>query len=317
MFPMIDELAKQNPKMWNVCYPRIYHEPRGCAYPSPKLVSYQLLVIAMKIERGHRGQAELYELQIASHLAKFRVPIFFIAPKLMEAITNTATPQDVPWLTMKLPYESLVFMLPKGSLIHAEEGEVLFIGYARFEVEGKYKSVLNDWDYGVVNGGWILFALTAQGLFHHWNMPADSLGERLCLTDIEEFTHLLTPHNSSTGFGAHDITQEDNAIMVRVAHYLFSALLIMTDRPDMVEMGAMEKRVQKAGEFPKEFWSPNVVGGKYAIKRADAHTIPGSHHQSPRMHFVRGFWRQQVHGQGRLLRRTQWIEPYIRGVTEA
>jgi hypothetical protein len=100
--------------------------------------------------------------------------------------------------------------------------------------------------------------------------------------------------------------------MVRVAHYLFSTLLIMTDRPEMVEMGQLQKRVSKRGQFKMEFWSPNVIGGRYAVKHERG--TPVSEHNSPRLHFVRGFWRQQAHGQGRTLRRTQWIELYIRGV---
>jgi hypothetical protein len=130
----LEEAVKLRPDLWRTCYPRIYQEPRNGHYYSPKLVAKQLLQIALKLENGHRGAAEMYEFQIASHIARFRVPTFFIAPAMMQAMTNTATPSDIPWLTMRMPFEAGAFMLPKGTLKHNVEGDVLWIGYARFEV---------------------------------------------------------------------------------------------------------------------------------------------------------------------------------------
>lgn len=309
----LDEATKLKPDLWRICHPRIYNEPRDGRYDASRKVGLQLFQIALKILNGHRGPAESYEMQIASQMAKYRCPIFFIAPGMMEAITNTATPSDIPWLTMKMPFEAMALMVPKGTLKHALEGDVSYIGYARFEsgVEETSK-LLPEYTYGVMNGGMLLWGLTAAGMFHHWNMPKESFGERLNLVDIENYKDSLLQHEHHAGFAAIPITQHDDDLMPLVAHYIFSVLLIMTDRPQMVKMGGMEKRVQKRGEFPKEFWTPNVVGADYRVKYEGG--APVGHHQSPRLHFVRGFWRQQVHGPGRTLRRTQWIEPFIRGL---
>lgn len=309
---LCDEIAKRMPELWRKCYPRIYSEPRQGRYYSPRYVAARLFEIALKIANGKRGQSELYEFQIASRLAENLVPMFFIAPGMMDAMTNTKTPSDILWLDMKLPFEAMAFLPPRETLRHETDGDLMFFGYARFEQDKEEKSVLDGRAYGVYNGGMMFFALTDRGLFHHWNMPKDSFGERLNLTDIETLSHNLNPHNSSTGFGAIDITDQDNRLMVRVAHYVFSSLLIMLDRPAMVEMGRLEKRVSRRGEQPKEFWEPNVIGKGYVVKREVG--VPVGEHASPRLHFVRGFWRQQVHGSGRLLRRTQWIEPFIRGM---
>jgi hypothetical protein len=75
--------------LWNTCYPRIYREPRNGTFYSPKLVGAELFTIALKDAAGLKGAAETYEFIAASALVKYWVPIFFIAPSMMEALTNT------------------------------------------------------------------------------------------------------------------------------------------------------------------------------------------------------------------------------------
>jgi hypothetical protein len=106
------------------------------------------------------------------------------------------------------------------------------------------------------------------------------------------------------------MSKEDNRMMVGVSHYVFGTLMLMTERPDLVSRGSLQKRVKKQGDT-KEFWSPNVIGENFRIRR----DVPaaGGTHNSPRLHWVRGFWRQQAYGMGRELRREQWIEPFVRG----
>ena len=310
----MDAITEVKPDLWRMCYPRIYEEPKHGSFHSPKDVGYQLFESVLKFERGDRGPSEQFEFLVANRLAQYRVPIFFVAPAMMEAVKNTATPQEIEWLDMPLPFEAATFMVPRGTLRHPDEGEVLWIGYARvppdFEARSPFNPKLN---VGCQKAGMTLVAKTEMGYYHHWNIADDTVSRVITLQDIEEIKDTLPVRGASVGPTALTVTQEDNNLMVPVAHYIFSLALIMTERPTMVETGALRKKVAgKRDHPPREFWSPNVIGREYQIRKERGGPAEGSH-ASPRLHFVRGFWRQQAHGPKRSLRRDQWIEPFLRG----
>jgi len=99
-------------------------------------------------------------------------------------------------------------------------------------------------------------------------------------------------------------------------HYIFGALLIMVDRPELVSPGQLQKRVQRRqGTTSQEFWSPPILGEDYRGRSPD--TDLGGTHNSPRFHWVRGFWRNQAYGPESSLRKRQWIKPFSRGLASA
>jgi hypothetical protein len=103
-------------------------------------------------------------------------------------------------------------------------------------------------------------------------------------------------------------SQEKSPFIAMITRFLFNTLLVLLSKPDLVERGALERRVMRT-HGPQEFWRPTMLGERYRIKRPDG----GGTHTSPRLHWVRGFWREQPYGPQGGLRRNQWIEPYIRG----
>jgi hypothetical protein len=109
----------------------------------------------------------------------------------------------------------------------------------------------------------------------------------------------------------HLASQETSGFMAMVTRFLFNALLVILSKPDLIVRGALERRVMRA-YGAQEFWTPTTIGQRYRIK-----CPPGDGtHASPRLHWVRGFWREQPYGPQSSLRRDQWIEPYIRGEAE-
>ena len=97
--------------------------------------------------------------------------------------------------------------------------------------------------------------------------------------------------------------------------------LAMNAHPELLEPGKLVRRVAKQGRV-REFWTPNVVGPRYKLKREVPQILErqfvyaqwerGSD-ASPRMQWRPGHFRQQAHGVGRKERKTVWIEPALIG----
>ena len=314
-----DLLENEYPKLWAKCYPRIYEEPRCGQYYSPKTVAREIAGVGLKFLLGVAGQSEKYEFLIASQLARFSVPTFWISRDMVTAIQKTIPPVELDWYDMHLPFEACAFYLPKGSLVHPQEGDISFIAYARFRKREMHESpLIPGHPYGSLNGAMMLICKTeGGGHLMHWNIPLDEFPV-LNVPDLEgavmRYASSEYEHRSGWWYSP-QMTHEDNHMLVGVGQVIFGALLLMMERPDLVTTGRLIKRVQKSNKPKREFWSPNVLGEHYQI-RHEGVSLRGTH-ASPRMHWVRGSYKQQAHGPQRTLRKRIWIEPYLRGLEEA
>ena len=88
-------------------------------------------------------------------------------------------------------------------------------------------------------------------------------------------------------------------------------ILIMECRPELVETETQVVRANKgfAKSNAQDFYQPLWIGRNYAIRR-DVQDQGGSH-ASPRVHWRKGFLRNQPYGEGRQQRKLVWIEPVI------
>jgi hypothetical protein len=318
-----EHVERELPELWHTCYPRMYSEPKCGQYYSPKEPARQIAAVAMKIMEGWIGKSEQYEFVAASHLVKYSVPMFWLGHDMAVAIRQTMPPGKIHWYDMNMSFPACIFMLPKGSLVHPTEGPVTFIGYIRLrEGETHTSQLVKGRPYGSLNGGMTFLAHTTghsetsvHGHFYHWNLPLDFYGPSVSIPDID-----ATPvkdsaweHGSGVPFYKPEMTDEDNQFMLEVVHMAFGAILLMQERPDLITTGSLQKRVvDKHKGKVREFWTPNVLGENYRIKRE--HADQGGTHASPRFHWVRGFYREQAYGPKRELRKQQWIEPYTRGI---
>jgi hypothetical protein len=307
-----------DPEAWKACYPRIYKEPTCGRYHSPKEPARQLASIALKINQGMIGPSEQYEFLVASQLVRFQVPTFWLSEDIAQAIRKTVPPQAIEWYDMPLPFEAGCFMLPKGSLVHPTEGDVVFVAYARFKTgERLISNLVKGMPYGSENGGMTLIALTLDGHLIHWNIPLNAYGRTLTLPDMEDLVFKYTgpgqEHASGMAFLRQPhMSEDDHRLVVEVAHMVFGSILLMNSRPDLITHGQRIKSVAKKGKT-KEFWSPNILGESYKLRREAGE--PTGTHASPRFHWVRGAYREQPYGPGREFRKTLWVEPYVRGVS--
>jgi hypothetical protein len=138
------------------------------------------------------------------------------------------------------------------------------------------------------------------------------------LSDLEDFAIDNAVMNDivleGLDFTVEQQTESDPWFDAQVLHLVFGALLIMQERPALITESRLLRRVAQKRDKPKEFWSPRVFAEHFNVKRVPASPGGGGgQHSSPRMHWVRGHWRDQAHGPRHELRRLQWIEPYLKG----
>lgn len=317
---LFDTLEREYPALWQTCYPRVYSDPRNGQYYSSKKPARQLMLIALKVLNGQVAAAEKYEFHLASHLSRFRVPMYWLSPNLAEALKLTQPPGAFDWYNMPMPFEAGVIMMPKGSLVHKTDGDVSFICWGRFRAGETYRApLIPGKPYTSLNGGMMLAAAVASGYFIHWNIPLDAYGPRLTLAELQ---HLIAKfagvgdHSTAIPLRDGGMKPADHELGLDVAHFIFSTLMLMTARPDLVTAPSLTRRIPaKKGTAPKEFWNPAIIGEHYKV-RSQAQPPQGGSHASPRFHWVQGFWREQPYGPQRELRKTIWIEPFTRGGAE-
>lgn len=308
-----------DPEMWRRVYSRIYENYKPNLYASPKEVARQIFSLVQKVETGYLGDSEKYEMIWASHMYKWKFPIYWVAPDLYDAVRQTTPPiEKLDYYNMAMPFNAAAFMIPKGKLIHPTEGEVYFIAYSRHKAYEVFPSVarIGPKEWSSLNGGLISVAKTSRYLTH-WNMPYDAFPYAdLTRLDDELRRYEMNTHTTAF-FNTPDLqmTPDDTKLGIEVAHMIFGLLLFIQRKPELLSGGELLKRVKAdKGKQPREFWSPRVIGENYRIRRLTSKL--GGTHASPRGHWVRGFWKEQRYGPQNSLTKEILIDPYWRGGDE-
>jgi hypothetical protein len=304
---------KQMPELWRQLYPRIYtHSPRCGEYASPKAPACVFMIEYTKATSGALGFQGITKaletpcMILMRTLRDCSMPQVWMTPQITQAIQQTTPPFDLDWTEMPLPFPAMTFMVPKGTLVHPTEGNVLFISYGR--TSGTAPDGTPEKNFFIVTHMEKLATLIS--VYTGRTTPIVPLGN---LTRFQsEFKGIIEPLPKLAGFEI-QLDRDDTMVEKEALHLLFGALLMMNARPNLVTESKLTNRIPQRREAPKEFWTPRLLGEHYKIRHESVDH--GGHHSSPRFHWVRGHWRDQPHGPGRELRHTIWIEPFTKGVT--
>lgn len=219
------------------------------------------------------------------------VPEFFVEPALLEATLQTKPPESTDWSSLKFPFPSLFFILPKNSL-KTNNVEILCIGVSRIEA-GRYVNPKNQ------KGRMIEIAPTSLRLL---SIAAD--GEEYTRTVVGEYKHEELGHIANDPW-QYEIDYADTEFLKNLPAIALNLLMAMMARPEYVESGVRRGTDKKSGA---ELWTPNIVGKRYATKiEGDG----GGTHAAPRMHWRRGHFRLQRFGVGLGEEKIIWIEPTL------
>lgn len=315
---------EQVPWLMRQYYPRQYEHIGN--YHSPKALAALLSLMTVgALNDGPERTPTAFRLilpGLKSMLAK-SMPLLFLAPKLLEAIERSDFADDINWTELKLPYECGCFLLPRGGMQHPTDGDVAYIFWNRV-VPGNYPGPIPGIaSMEITSTAMAVVAYcSGRGVWYDFNLTA-SHSPVLKLKNVfytqpgeeEPFLPLNTPVDAPLDPG-------DAEFLQKLGVVVFGTMLALNAKPQLYEPGKRLK-VLKAKDGNKEFWSPNVLGRMYVFKREAL----GGTHASPRMHWRRGHFKQQVYGRRidelgykidavKREHKTIWIEPCLVGVKE-
>lgn len=316
---VVEMAEKYLPRHFQTFYPRRYNDIGP--YSSPKTIAAYFCHSLYEVEQVgiHKaGTAIRLMLPALFDLARKRMPSFFIAPGLLNAVKQTDYKDPIEWQTMKLPHEHGIIVLPKGAVLHPKDGYVSHILWSRLHANETYPTHFGEIpSVQITNNSFCFVALCPeQGTWFDSNITAE-YREKLDLRNVfyrpksveqqglqqkllGEFGDMPLSADTDT-----KLTEEDAPFLELLAVILFGTLLAMNCRPELVEMGRRETLAKKRDGTALEYWSPNIIGGRYQVKR-----VPGKGvHASPTWHWRRGFWRNQPYGPGNRDRKMKWLEP--------
>lgn len=316
-------LDKDFPELMKAFYPRVY-ENTG-RYASPRSCAAMIAnVVAEMLRYGYHKAATAYRLLMPglSYLCERRMPMFFLAPDLLEAVLRTDFDDDINWTELSLPYESGILILPKGALVHPEDGEVSMLIWARV-AKGDHPSPWPGIPRPVLpNDCFIILGACPEKMIWYDSILTANVRPVMRLHNLfYRESGQPVPAVGKSSYLDSDLSEKDAEFLEKMGVVVFGTILAMNARPTLVEHGKLVKRVGK-GDKAREFWSPNVIGARYKFKREVARVVEGRFvtaqrehgtHASPRLHWRRGHYRNQPVGTGRKERKTIWIEPCLIG----
>ena len=239
------------------------------------------------------SDVEMRMLSALEVLERYDTPTFFPAVDFCAAMLQTRLPEELLMSEVKMPYEGLCWVLPRGLVATPTDGFAVMVGLA------------------VTGGKMVVFGSSERGIV--WSMGKEivdmRIGDLVELGDEEPASSRLVENVPGL-----DFDREDRTFSHRMLALALNMALAMAERKELVRMGEQVRagRVKK-GRAVEALWEPNMVGVGYRLGREG---FEGGNGGNKRMHWRRGHWRNQVHGASRKLRRLVWIEPMLVGVEE-
>ncbi len=151
-------------------------------------------------------------------------------------------------------------------------------------------------------------------IFWHYD-TADKLLYLAATDRVSFFCRKFKVNDELRKFTYADVEDYNPQVVTEFNEYLQSIflrlILIMECCPELVEKEAQIVKANKgfAKDKAKDFYEPLWIGRNYRVK-SDVQDKGGTH-ASPRVHWRRGFLRNQPYGQGRQQRKLVWIEPIL------
>jgi len=204
-----------------------------------------------------------------------KCPAYWVSKELLTALMQSELSVEIDSLNWAM--KTGIFMLPKGVVFSPEKRSTYTI-FWHYDAAGKF----------------LCWAATDGDSFFCRKFQFGDNSRKFTYADVEDLNPQLVT----------DFNEYLQAIFLRL-------ILIMECRPELVEAEAQVVRVNKgfAKDKAKDFYEPLWIGRNYAIKR-DVQDKGGTH-ASPRVHWRRGYLRNQPYGEGRQQRKLVWIEPVL------
>lgn len=244
--------------------------------------------------------------------------IFSIEPALGELLQNT-TLRGAEYEHLRLPFRTCFFKLPPNQF------EVWISHTDHLPLEGVYVSEERHED-----SSWFLF-LCVSTQPKERRFLDDCMFTMPILFVPGPLEEQVADRIEELRFGGHALTPNWKNVdqFPAVFRWMVNVILYVTSSEADVQNGwwhekmALTMKHAHGGHKAKvrrqlELESARVswVGRTIRINRMDKTSSDGGvegDRKHPTLHWVHGFWRNQVYGQGRSLRRHIWVAPFLRG----
>lgn len=297
---LIRRLKDREPELYRGFFKRIYNQDDR--FPDWRLPLWEMALSLSNLRNYARAkdlpQHSQFVIQYISKAARYGFPMFFVEPVLFDACANTTLPEGLRIRDLKLPYEAMTFVFPKGMFADDKEGDVCYVTIDR-ELKGLYKIQLPFIGREAINES------LDDGMLIHTFFPkrggdftlriTDDLFKKGFGRDFHDHTvDPMTGENVSDKACMFNSPEDLDAFTLKLVTIVSSLLMAMECRPDVVERERRIKQIRR-GEGA-EIWEPNKLGRRFYVKLAGGGE-PGSHN-SPRTHWRRGHFRFQpvAHG---------------------
>lgn len=285
-------------------YPRIY--ARAGNYHSPKQLAVALCSAAYTARQGENGAVACKKVYPALQpMASRKMPLFFVGKNFLEAIKQTEFQDEIDWINMPLPFEEGAMVLPLEGFRHPELGDLGYIVWSRVAKDHITPRLSPKFPPLTTMGGPALHICSYYPEHRAWmhttleatRNPKTRINNLFCLPS-GEIPEGLNENEDRP------LTMDDHAAAEKAGTIMFGSFLAIAARPDIL---TKEVREYPSVKSKAQFWHPNYIGQFYKTENRG-----GEHpHGSPRLHWRRGHFRNQVCGVGRAARKIIWLEPCL------
>ena len=257
----------QIPNIWRVIHTRHIDSP-GTHHPHQALaVGLTAAIWEALLEKQPPGRLAAANIAAcAGILQKFDYPTYYVSRPLFEAMKRSRPPENFTWNDLKLPFDGLVFMIPRRSLLEQGTGdEILFIGGCHLPAQGHIRVPGTG---HAVDAKWsskedritVFWSLGPSGLTtQDVTFPAS---QKLIPDSkwIDEMTSLYEQSGFASAKGP------DSTFTSYVSGLFANLVLVMQARKEILEPGARTGKRLKSG---LQVYSPTFIGRNYQILRKD------------------------------------------------
>lgn len=253
---------------------------------------------------------------LALNFARHDLPLFLVQRDMHQALLKTDAPQDMTLEELRLPFPSMLIVLPEDHPLRDGKGEctALMLGEAP---PGTYALGAERGPLKDTSICWRVFAkgISASGPLPPGGgvIPLSAVGLRTYLDEVGKSVKVYNHHADGRVEVSAD---DDDNLMEDVVGYAIKIICLMNSLPEEVKDLEFVKRYRQGeAQEVRTVWKPRFIGAKYRLPKEAKEVVLGGTRLSPRMHWRRGHFKRVAHGEGRVDRRRVWIRPTIVNAT--
>ncbi len=249
------------------------------------------------------------EALLSMRAAEHDYPLYWIDRSFWECLLRSDPPAEIALGDLHWPFPAMIFLLPRGTLVHETDGDCSWLMIGR--LGGIHRCPLTGHQLEVRNR--TVSVMTAPldrpnpSTYTHGIPDEPEVRPFLPLPDygggrVDDYV-LDDP-----GASPKRMTADDKTLCQVATQIGLRLILALSARPEILQARVAGK-VVKGKDGLREFAAPRWIGHGYQI-RVDGGQVGAG---QVRMHWRRGHFKNQPHGEGRALRKLIWIEPYLAG----